>query len=1271
MGKQVLQEASQNQASLITLTQEGDKVGTNLSQEGSSKLRGEISNLKSRISELAENAQKKIEMLSEIINEKQEFQAKLDDYNNWMADILLKIDELNEISVEKIDNAKEKAHLLSQEIDDKKVLLDKMQKEVDKSKGSDKGEEFYVQFRAITRKHESALSLLEEKKQSLSRWMCFLNWHTESSSHLKYIQQTIESHQTSQKELENIISELENIAVQCQTRKIEGGDDEEASVKSNTFIIDKETHKPMSILLLVADILQKIVTMKRAIEDKKGQQQNVETKWDEFREAEQKLADWLQVILSRVQKISVKNSDMASLENASTAVAELLTENKVKEEVKNTYHEVGRFLMQHDPSQLKVIQDALTEADSKWTKVTNLLTEQQSKSQTLIAMWKQCAESKNVVTTRLEEAADILDSLNELCPQSSNEAAHLVDKCKESVSALKKTRQPFEAFYKRQTQLISELQTVPGFDTSSLKRDLSQVQQKFGFLGEGLTKKMGNLDSQLVVWKQIEQSRDDIMSWTADTQKNIQEAIDNLSDAEIAKVKLEKYKNEISPTMSNKSKIEQLIKLNSDRNVDALTKLKTSLESEIEETERIANELEGALGNLGESSKLIKEEIKKNIDKLNKVREEFLKSEDTSGSDEQLFERLNTVKSLQSDLNQYEEAISSIEEKIKVIQEEYGSGDVKNLMKEFSRLEKKYDAVSSQGSKLTSMIYSILEKHYVDKVKELTKFNNTFKEKISWCLPEPSSDKYSIECKLESLHDIETTVEGMKPVLNELEICGKVIIKIVDDDKKKEIENTMKILNDQIEVIEKEMKKIRLVLEQSIEMWKKYELSSENMSSWLKDTEEKVRQVTGTQVNLQTFEEEMKNLKMVQDELISHVNDFKELTSLSETIMAECPESKVEQHVSALNTRYNVITKNLTNHMEKLQKVFQDKDLQKDSIQEYEKWLTNSKQKLKEFENMKTICSDSKINDFKLIMADKENGSVLLEKAIEAGENMFSEIAPSDRDRMRSEIRSLRDGWENHIDYMNILNKSIEALLLQKSSFDESFKQTETWIEAVSSKLQAKIDFGSNLSDKKTIHQNLKGIQQDISSHETILNTLSEKAADLISHLNIELTVLADTPFDAEDTAKRIDTVNGLLERKNEGNQIIAKCEEMLGTVVSHTTNEGISELNAEVKELNQKWRDFIKNAESFKEQQEGINSKIGVFRTNLDNIIQWLKEMDGKVKDQPMRSNVEAKEAQLKTLISLQKTIEQKGKEIGEVAEKAGEVDGESDLTVQVSQMS
>ena len=172
-----------------------------------------------------------------------------------------------------------------------------------------------------------------------------------------------------------------------------------------------------------------------------------------------------------MQKISVKKNNLEALEDAASAVGGLLKENKEKEEVKNIYHDVGRYLMTHDTAKLKAIQDALSEADNKWRKVTNLLTEQQSKSQTLIAMWKQCIESKNIVSARLGESSDILDSLNEAISQSSVETAELLDKCKEAVSILKKIRQPFEAFYKRQTQLISELNTVPGFDTSFLKKE--------------------------------------------------------------------------------------------------------------------------------------------------------------------------------------------------------------------------------------------------------------------------------------------------------------------------------------------------------------------------------------------------------------------------------------------------------------------------------------------------------------------------------------------------------------------------------------------------------------------------------------------------------------------------------------------------------------------------------------------------------------------------------------------------------------------------------
>merc|ERR1711994_880223 len=150
-----------------------------------------------------------------------------------------------------------------------------------------------------------------------------------------------------------------------------------------------------------------------------------------------------------------------------------------------------------------------------------------------------------------------------------------------------------------------------------------------------------------------------------------------------------------------------------------------------------------------------------------------------------------------------------------------------------------------------TMIYGTLEKHYVDKVKELTKFNNSFKEKISWCLPEPSSDRYSIECKLDSLQELEKTVNGMKPIMNELEICGKVILKIVEKEKNEEIDNTLNLLKGQIELLETEINKIKAVLLKSIEMWKNYELTSENLSSWLRETENKIRTLTSSQVDLE------------------------------------------------------------------------------------------------------------------------------------------------------------------------------------------------------------------------------------------------------------------------------------------------------------------------------------------------------------------------------------------------------------------------------------
>merc|ERR1711915_745936 len=116
---------------------------------------------------------------------------------------------LNEIPVDKTDSAMEKTHMLSQEIHDKTPMLEKMQSEINGMKGNENSEELLIQFNAILRKHTQTLSLLKEKKNSLTRWISFLNWHSESMSHLKHIQQSVYSQLTSPSEIETIMGELE------------------------------------------------------------------------------------------------------------------------------------------------------------------------------------------------------------------------------------------------------------------------------------------------------------------------------------------------------------------------------------------------------------------------------------------------------------------------------------------------------------------------------------------------------------------------------------------------------------------------------------------------------------------------------------------------------------------------------------------------------------------------------------------------------------------------------------------------------------------------------------------------------------------------------------------------------------------------------------------------------------------------------------------------------------------------------------------------------
>ena len=95
---------------------------------------------------------------------------------------------------------------------------------------------------------------------------------------------------------------------------------------------------------------------------------------------------------------------------------------------------------------------------------------------------------------------------------------------------------------------------------------------------------------------------------------------------------------------------------------------------------------------------------------------------------------------------------------------------------------------------------------------------------------------------------------------------------------------------------------------------------------------------------------------------------------------------------------------------------------------------------------------------------------------------------------MRTEIRGLRDSWENHIDYMSLTNKKMESAMIEWSSFEDSIIKITQWLDNTTEKYNQGFPVSASLSDNKTNLQAMKSLNQEISAQGSVLSSLKDKS---------------------------------------------------------------------------------------------------------------------------------------------------------------------------------
>lgn len=1172
--------------------------------------------------------------------------------------------------------------------------------------------------------------MLQKKKGALEKWSDLLSWYADTSDQLNHMKYQLEGQKPRSEDVECFEEEIEVVNLKISPWKEVAPFIDDVSQQSGTYVRDTTTGKCVTAVALVHELETKADALKAQLSNKREVLEEVGAHWSQFQLVQQNLSDGLLAMQGTVQDTVMEMDSCDKLEEAVKSIGGLLEEHNLKQGTRDILHKQGKILMEKDQSNISTIQNILASLDANWEKINEMLKEQKAKYLEMNSAWKHFCDAMEEVYSMINEAETLCQSVQE-SPSDLTQAAVTHDKTKKALEILKKAKLLLDTMDSKGQILLKQAEPISGFNTAVIAEKLSEAHNAWQHAYDTLTKKVQDLETQLIIWKQIDESKNEVLRWLGETSDALSDASQDFFDVESGLSGLNKYKDELPAHYNLKasiaSKTAQLVKFNDGKQIPTLESLNKLLEDEFAHMKGIADKLEEIVCTVGEQEKNVRDEMKKASDTVTKIREAVIRCDDLTGENAKILERLKNCQKLKYELQSFGSVLEHLKEKIKEIKSSYPAFGDSGLSKELSGLQKRYDGVSSHANKIESTLLTFLNKYHMEKFSAVQRGVTAHKEKVVWCLPEPGSDRYNLEVKISSLQDVEVGLLDCEAKKADLDVSLHLLENVETPEKIKELQTERDRLVTELESLRNSFSNTKQSLEYNINLWQKYELMSENVASWLKETEGKVRTESVIQLNLSTIDDKIKETESFQKQVTDFESEIKDISLLGDEIVKENPESRVGQYVGHLVTRYQGVVKFAGSYMERLMSLNKIKDTYKTSVTDVENWLAEANSKLKSFEDLLSGGAkpmhvyQTKLEELRKFTEEREKGQALLNKAVETGEALLSGITPENRETVRAELRKLRDASELLIDEENALYKRVEGFMMQRSSFEDSYGQVSKWLTEAEAKIGSKMDLKATLQDKKIAMHNYRTLAQDVNTHKNIMNQLKEKlgalsdsdattkfnnvltsyeklsnnveerivvaerhvsdhetylqalekSRDWLSTLSAEAAAVTDeTALEKEGADAKLAIIENLLHHKEEGDQLIETCHKQLQTVLEQTNISGHPSLLKEFEDQKKAWEAFLVRCTDAQTKLRQLCSHWTEFEETVDVLTSWIKQKESQVKDQSLRSTQEAKQAHLDKLRSTDEEIFAKGEEFNKASEQSQSIEGESELSVKVSHL-
>nr|XP_033322974.1 nesprin-1 [Megalopta genalis] len=1317
---------SDHQARLISLTQVSDHISHGLSLEGATNLKGRVSDIKARVGKLADTVRLQINKVSDSLLARQEFQMKIADFENWMSRMRSNVAEIGEATVDTVDANLQAVHAYIQEHSEKQPGFAAIYNEVKQLSSNGSVAEAAAldeTYTNLTRKYKALEDDLGQKRKGLERWIEFLSWTNDANAQLSHCKYEAEARKPTVADLERFSSELRTI-----NDKIEGWKRHALPDAATGIEIRDKRGKPLSASGLLIDLENKATALKNEISLKRDRLENLDARWNNFKSLQQRVTENILKTQTALQETVCNAAACEQLAPAVDKIDQLIEEHRNRDREKETLRFEGGTLMKEDQRSTTNVQAMLSSVDANWEKVNELLREQRKKYADMDNDWKAYQRARQMVEKSVEEAVDLCRSVEGAPPCDVTRANVALEKHKKALDALKKGKQFLDKMESETQQLTREASLMPAFDSELIESDLREVRQRYQDAYNDVAEKLQTHETRAIMWKQIEESKTELTKWLCNTNESLTSGSDRRLDAENCQARLLRYREELPGYrqlyQNIVAKMDQLTRMDNGADIPTLSLSRQLLDDQFQVVKSSADKLETLTSTMNETERSIRQEMKRCGDRISKVREEIVKCDDLTGENTKILGRINKCRELKSELERCDHALSKVEATLTESSTEYPSISRSTLPKELQALRLRRDGVDSHAGKVIATLVAFLTKLYHEKFGALQRMVATLKEKVAWCEPEQSSDRYNLEVKMASLMDVEAAIADCVARKEDTDDSLELLASV----ESAETMAASKADRDRVAVDLDSLKsgyvKIKRDLENNIGLWQRYESTSENVLFWLKENENRIRGEASALSNLEDLERKIAETSEMRRTVTEYEGELRELTALAEDIAKVSSESRVNQYIGHLNTRYEYVLKFLAQHLQMLRELKENGDRYAANKTKLEKWIGEAERKLTIFDEItgpKPITFyQSRLKELKAFAEDREVGQAILNRTAEAGEALFPRITADRRETIRAELRNFRNRVDATTDRANAIYKKIESDMMHRSSFEDKFSQVKQWLVDARNKLGEKQELLPTLQEKKLALHLQKAVAQDVAVHKNVLRQLQDRlktapddeASEMLSNvieayeklenevdgridvaekhvsnheaylqtfektrdwigtvINEGTPIVEDFSVVERETARnKIASIENLLSREAEADRILADCNQQLNIVLEQTSMPGHSALLANFEQQKKIWEDFVKRCAAAGDRMKQLFDRWSEFEKILEGLEAWIKRTETQLKDQSLRSTEEAKKTHLRKLESLEESVLAKAAEFNAAAERCQSIEADADLATRVS---